>query len=343
MKRIFFHIGLPKTGTTSIQRQMRIHHDALRELGILYPLGPNTDAIAEHSSRDGQGPHADMATRFFDIKANLLASGINWETIFDEFRNDTTLHSLVISHETQSVASNKLKRDAYLSAINGSEASFLVYLREPVSWLNSLYIQNMTSVHPFSGKPENFPNLKRYLESGFEGILSPFDELGELVIKSYENARAEDNLLEGFFHYIGAKDSPRLFENSTRANAKSMSRDQIRFLNGVKQSNPEPEILRIIQNTLIDQNEKTANISRNATVINRDLAQKIRNRWDRDRLVLERKFGYVCDDPKPIDDSAGFEALTQESAEELRKQIGPHLPPEARPTMHKGLRIAQRT
>ena len=36
-KKVFLHIGLEKTGTTSIQRALDIHREKLAELGYFYP------------------------------------------------------------------------------------------------------------------------------------------------------------------------------------------------------------------------------------------------------------------------------------------------------------------
>jgi len=53
-KKLFLHVGLEKTGTTSIQRALDLHRDKLEGLGYYYPksiaVGRNTHLAALFSS-----------------------------------------------------------------------------------------------------------------------------------------------------------------------------------------------------------------------------------------------------------------------------------------------------
>ncbi len=74
--RIVLHIGLEKTGTTSIQAHCQRHAQALRAQGILYPsdLGP--------------GNHVDLATAFaaFELTGDMrLRAGVGTEAELASF------------------------------------------------------------------------------------------------------------------------------------------------------------------------------------------------------------------------------------------------------------------
>ena len=44
-KVVTFHAGLPKTGTTTIQKYLRSQDEKLRSLGILYPGAREHEAL----------------------------------------------------------------------------------------------------------------------------------------------------------------------------------------------------------------------------------------------------------------------------------------------------------
>ena len=46
MKKVYFHVGMPKTGTTTIQQSMDAARDALLSEGVIYPSGDHSDLLA---------------------------------------------------------------------------------------------------------------------------------------------------------------------------------------------------------------------------------------------------------------------------------------------------------
>ena len=47
-KRVVFHVGLPKTGTTTIQHYLRSQDEKLQSFGILYPGSREHEAMESH-------------------------------------------------------------------------------------------------------------------------------------------------------------------------------------------------------------------------------------------------------------------------------------------------------
>ena len=63
-KRIWIHVGWPKTGTTAIQRYLAANSESLKRMGVLYPESGRygiTDAHHELASALTGGPTAAVS------------------------------------------------------------------------------------------------------------------------------------------------------------------------------------------------------------------------------------------------------------------------------------------
>jgi hypothetical protein len=286
MKKIIFHTGLPKTGTSSIQHFLLANRHKLRETGILFPANPDFLGTQTLGRGNGQPPHADMFLHFFQTNAHLEPSGIDWTNIFDEFREDPKLHTMVVSFETQSVSASRLNSEAYRKAIADSEAEFITYIREPLSWLNSLYIETLTSLYPFSGDLVDFPAINTYLKNGFRGMLRPFETLGQAKVRSYEDLRKSDNLVADFLENIGAGSLSPLIDKTDRKNAKALRREQALLLRALKRINVNRREFISFRDAMILGNEERGSPRKNGWVITRDVARMILRQWERDQPEL---------------------------------------------------------
>ena len=145
-KRIYIHIGTPKTGTTSIQEYLALNDQALYEEGFLVPK----------TSRRHKGNHTlftNYCINRSQITAISIRNGIYTKKELAKFRRDfyTNLrkeistfpgHSVVISNEqcygrlTEPAEIQKLK--ALFDGIAES-IQIIVYLREQTDMLCSFY------------------------------------------------------------------------------------------------------------------------------------------------------------------------------------------------------------
>jgi hypothetical protein len=80
---LYLHIGLPKTGSTSIQQLLAANRDALLYQGFVYP--------SRWADRDGIAHHA-LGEDLVEPAPPLPAV---WEEVFDHLRNTTDRHTLV--------------------------------------------------------------------------------------------------------------------------------------------------------------------------------------------------------------------------------------------------------
>lgn len=316
MKKIIFHTGLPKTGTSSIQHFLLANRKKLREIGILFPANPEF-----LGKRNGQPPHADMFLHFFKTNARLEPSGIDWANIFDEFRADANLHTMIVSFETQSVSTKRLDVEAYRRAISESQAEFITYIREPLSWLNSLYIETLTSLYPFSGDLIEFPAINTYLSNGFRGMLKPFEALGRSKVQSYEDLRKSDSLLSDFLENIGAGSLSPLINKEDRQNTKALRREQALLLRSLKRLNVNPEKFILCRDTMILRNEKQGNPRSNGWVITRDIATMILRQWEKDQPELQDRYGLSYSSSHSIEDLPAGDRFGVPAANRLRQEL----------------------
>ena len=119
-RRVFFHIGLPKTGTTYLQTLMWNNHQELKRQGVLLPGESGREhlwasgAVREDPNISRRGPEAPHA----------------WERLTDEINqwSDTA----VVSHEFFAAASaDQVKRA--LSVLGDAEVDVVVTARDTLS------------------------------------------------------------------------------------------------------------------------------------------------------------------------------------------------------------------
>ena len=128
MKRIFLHIGTPKTGTTSIQWSLRQSGPQLSAQGYLYPstgLSSNSHEYAHH-------PLARAA------KGKLPAL---WRSLLSELRSSTCESAIISSEEMAVLDATSI---AFIRDILGDFEIFLVvYIREQLDYIEAMYNQNI--------------------------------------------------------------------------------------------------------------------------------------------------------------------------------------------------------
>ena len=74
---LILHIGMPKTGTTTIQHFLRINYDILLQGGVLYPQSGRTYeahhqfAAAFHDFKIDWVPHAELGSIIHHLQAEI--------------------------------------------------------------------------------------------------------------------------------------------------------------------------------------------------------------------------------------------------------------------------------
>lgn len=157
---VTLHIGLPKTGTTSLQDFLRNHDAALRARGMLYPVAGS--ALRPGQSRSSHiamaaacmdGDHVDgtrLATRLAGRKAHRAAR----ESIPNALAQETTeagCTRLLISSEHFAISLRTPEevarlRDMLAPLADGFEV--IVYLRDQSRLVPSLYAEMVANGDP---------------------------------------------------------------------------------------------------------------------------------------------------------------------------------------------------
>lgn len=133
--RIIFHIGMGKTGTTSIQQALRQNAADLSRQNIHY-LGVWFDAISpEFRGVEGQRKFVSQGGEALASSAATFLKALQEKAQGDENA------VFILSNENMFAAGPALH--PFLAALgeNGAELQLIAYLRDPHSWLPSAYTQ----------------------------------------------------------------------------------------------------------------------------------------------------------------------------------------------------------
>lgn len=137
-RRVYVHIGLPKTGTTFLQTTMWHNRRLMREHGLLYPGSSRMDHY-----------HASQAIR--GAAGRVPAAGPAWQRLRDELADWEG--DGIVTHEFLSVASVKEAR-AMVRALAPAEVHVVVTVRDyvrqfPAVWQEWLKMPGEESLDDF--------------------------------------------------------------------------------------------------------------------------------------------------------------------------------------------------
>ncbi|NOT39665.1 MAG: hypothetical protein HOP13_04155 [Alphaproteobacteria bacterium] len=133
----FVHIGIGKTGTTSIQGWLHDHRCQLAEHGLHYPQAGLLGA-AHHG--------------FFDLETSEIT-----ESSFDSLAAELAVHadrSLILSSENLAFAPEKVVEQ--LRATIGSDSRIIFYVRDQLSLIPSIFLQWVKDGWDYGGSIEEF-------------------------------------------------------------------------------------------------------------------------------------------------------------------------------------------
>lgn len=138
LKKLYIHIGLGKTGTTSIQESLAQSRPILNSKGILYPKA-GTMGI-------GNGlAHHELAS----CKDSLKEAEIYWEILAEQ--KEYECHSVVLSSELFTTASDTMIDFSK----EFDDVIVIAYVREQVSLIESVYLTHQVMDMTFEGIHSN--------------------------------------------------------------------------------------------------------------------------------------------------------------------------------------------
>jgi len=179
--RIIFHIGMGKTGTSSVQHVLQNHAKELAEQSAAY-LGIWFGAV--DPSFDGQQGFISFISQTAE---QMVASADKFHANLVDRAAKERVETLIFSNEGLYEAGHQLHPFFNRLKAKGSEMSFVIYARDPRAWLPSAYTQWGIRHKTNSGAVLDFTTLARHLINRYELIRFWQQNFGEsLTVRPFE-------------------------------------------------------------------------------------------------------------------------------------------------------------
>lgn len=239
-KRLVVHLGLPRTGTTSIQTFLRRADAELLSLGIWYPI---IDARKYVNFGAGYTDFKSKTTLFnlsrgvyHEILATALASQAPtarrqnihvsmsaWTDFIRDFR-EGSCHTSIISFEGFGMVPQQHKFASISSLLQDFECEGIIYHRRYDSWVKSLLEHTIRGKGRFKLDIDDFLDRQHIKLHPFTKRIALIKQnllLDKVTVRSFEEAAKRDALVEDFFASLGLHEAwARLAPaNRPRANA----------------------------------------------------------------------------------------------------------------------------
>jgi hypothetical protein len=204
-RRLVLHLGLWKTGTTTIQYFLRGNPGILADVGVHYPkVGPeNTD----HPSFRHKPPTEFLAEEVSHQFLGRELSGRKrrpagdlplWSTVFRQIE-DSDAHTTIISYEDFSARVLFYHFDLIAERLKTFDVVGLIYLRPQESWAVSLYSHLIRGGRTSLTFGEFLDSIRQRL--AYSVLLDQIRDqipLNSLIVRNFDDA-AKKGLVEDFF------------------------------------------------------------------------------------------------------------------------------------------------
>jgi hypothetical protein len=211
MKRIYLHIGLPKTGTTAIQNFLFKFSEELKSEGILYSRNLGSRS---HDSSLRSGHHS---LAYDVLGTHGYSDGLCWNQLLEEVRSSTS-DTAVISAETFWLCSDTEIRKV-AKYLESYFVKVVVYLRNPLNFVVSLYKQRIKTGHSY----QSFRDFIDEFYTSYGYTLTKWASVfGKENIKVciYDKVKVNPGLEEDFLHLLSIDPGrfPEYFRNKQNVN-----------------------------------------------------------------------------------------------------------------------------
>ncbi len=214
-KRLIIHAGLPKTGTTSIQRFLGANRDQLAQLGVFVPkvayFDSNVPKRLQHIVRPDN--HVLLISQIDprDTRRQILADAgceVRFRSLGEiaaEARNGD-FDKILISHESIARRHHRLDFEKLYSCFPSAKPAIKLTLRRPVDFLNSMVAQSMRNRRRFRAPASEHPEVKKYLKVGFAGLIEGLERsCGQETVSArwFEDLIAGGDIEGAFLSWAG--------------------------------------------------------------------------------------------------------------------------------------------
>ncbi|NBZ88005.1 hypothetical protein [Stagnihabitans tardus] len=198
--KIILHIGMGKTGTSTIQKTLAQNSFELRQAGMMY-LGMWFDLV------DPSFKGLRNQAKFFSLEEPALIEAA--EVLFQQLSETAKtkrIHTFVISNESFAGKSAVLEPMIRRLIALGMEVEAIGYVRNPHDWLPSAYVQWGVRHKMSPGPIPPYAEKARGLVNWYSGIVEWHKRMSDILhIRSYE---AAPDVVADFGAAIGVKLTP---------------------------------------------------------------------------------------------------------------------------------------
>lgn len=195
MKKLFLHIGMPKTGSSAIQAFLALNYRRLKQAGIHYPKPHTFDQPFQTSSGNGAMLRPFIAHRSFQKIEKVLdrkcRSGLlnifSSETLFDEFRY----------HQSD-----------FFQAFKKFDLTLVIYVRRQDNYIQSAFNQGVKNHGIFSFREiDNIIPDSDFSQAVFNAL--NFIDVSKILIRPYEEGQFfGQSIYQDFVHLLDIEWDP---------------------------------------------------------------------------------------------------------------------------------------
>lgn len=231
MKRLIFHIGQPKTGTTTLQGSLAASRKALLKHGVLYPrriLGVNHRHTKAYFAGPQSASRLDRRRLNDDGPAIMEEADRAWKRICEDITHHAPATTILSSEGFFNIA----RYDAFPDFIRqlrklADEVVFVTYIRSPSSYYLSSYQQHL--------KTTGIPQPPRQTEL-YRRALEPFVQSDQIRLEVHEFSRPDliggDIVADFTARYLTPEAAATVKTPDTKANT-SISAEAMAILENV--------------------------------------------------------------------------------------------------------------
>ncbi len=198
MPEFFIHCGLHKTGTTALQHFMALNAQLLLDSGLHYPAAGTGSSRGHHNLAWQLARDRRFFGRFGNVELMLRqAAAIAKDTV-------------ISSEDFESSLRSPERWTPLVEALRGQgfSVTFIIYLRDPASYLQSLFLENVKH-----GCGDEFGTVARAaIERGVYGFndwMFQFDY--DLIARQMAQVSGAKVVFRSFEHLVGGAIVPDFF------------------------------------------------------------------------------------------------------------------------------------
>ncbi len=242
-RRIILHIGLRKTGTTTIQNVLHANRDfLLRQEGVLYPsLAANlSNALGTICTKVPRNQMANKAAGFTteERAARIAAQRERFRNSLDAEISSLEWNTLLLSAEgVSSFSVSELEKLREWGEKYSSEWTVLVCVRHPVDWTPSVVQELLKYGHTLQQIYEKPPTAN--YRAQISRAISVFGQENIRVFDFDEASESDGGIVGAFAQQVGLSAPSRDFlaSRTVRRN-ESLSLEAARILDSLNRQRP---------------------------------------------------------------------------------------------------------